>query len=174
MSGTSDRPLLQRILIILSGVAFLGTTVFFAASTFINRPQPTDSEQPAPEGVAAGAAREQLEAQEVGYAAVLEREPDNLAALEGLARTRIELGKLEAALEPLETLADQEPDNEGLWQAIVAIQIQLQQYEAALEPLDRLIELAPEDEELQQLRAQLQQQLEAGSSEEAAPPEAAE
>ncbi|NJO18926.1 MAG: hypothetical protein HC838_01050 [Spirulinaceae cyanobacterium RM2_2_10] len=105
-----------------------------------------------------------LENQEQGYADVLEREPDNLTALEGLARTRIELGKLEAALDPLQKLSKQDPENQGVLQAIAAIQIQRQDFAAALEPLNRWIELDPENEEIQQLRTQLEQYLESGAT----------
>ncbi len=171
MSG--NRSLLQRVLIILSGFAFLGTTVFFAASTFMNanRQPAAEAEADAAADAAAADNQEQLAAQESGYAAVLEREPENLAALEGLARTRIEMGKLEAALEPLQKLTEIEPENQGLWQAIAAIRIERGELEAALEPLDRLIELAPEDEEIKQLRAQVEQQIAAGGAE--AAPDAA-
>jgi len=166
MSSSSNRPLLQRVLVLLSGFAFLGTTVFFGASTLMNSNRQAPTKTGATAGASPGseAEREQLEAQEGGYAAVVEREPDNLTALEGLARTRIELGKLEEALEPLQKLAAVEPENQGIWQAIAAIQIQRQNYEAALEPLDRLIELAPEDEEIKQLRANIEQQLKTGNA----------
>ncbi|MEM9978968.1 MAG: tetratricopeptide repeat protein, partial [Cyanobacteria bacterium P01_D01_bin.2] len=44
-----------------------------------------------------------------GYALVLEREPDNQAALEGLVEARISLGDLAGAAEPLARLAELNP-----------------------------------------------------------------
>ncbi len=51
-----------------------------------------------------------LEAQAKGYEMVLQREPDNQTALRGLVETRIQQGKLDTVVEPLQKLADLNPD----------------------------------------------------------------
>lgn len=51
-----------------------------------------------------------LEAQAKGYEMVLQREPDNQTALRGLVETRIQQGKLDTLVEPLQKLADLNPD----------------------------------------------------------------
>ena len=51
----------------------------------------------------------EIEGRANGYALVLEREPDNQAALEGLVEARISLGDLAGAAEPLTRLAEINP-----------------------------------------------------------------
>ena len=51
-----------------------------------------------------------LEAQAKGYEMVLQREPENQTALRGLVETRIQQGKLDNLVEPLQKLADLNPD----------------------------------------------------------------
>lgn len=54
-------------------------------------------------------AQADLEAQAKGYELVLEREPDNQTALRGLVETQIQLGQVEAVVDPLERLAELNP-----------------------------------------------------------------
>lgn len=52
----------------------------------------------------------ELESQARGYELVLEREPDNQTALTGLVDTRIQLGNIQAVVEPLTKLVELNPD----------------------------------------------------------------
>lgn len=52
----------------------------------------------------------ELEARAKGYELVLEREPDNQTAIQGLVEARIQLGDLQGVVEPLEKLAELNPD----------------------------------------------------------------
>jgi tetratricopeptide (TPR) repeat protein len=52
----------------------------------------------------------ELEAQARGYELVLEREPENQTALEGLVDTRIQMGDIEGVVDPLQKLVDLNPE----------------------------------------------------------------
>ncbi|MBE9129986.1 tetratricopeptide repeat protein [Coleofasciculus sp. LEGE 07092] len=55
-------------------------------------------------------ARSQLEEQAKGYELVVQREPQNQTALQGLLETRLKLGDIPGAIAPLEQLAKLNPD----------------------------------------------------------------
>ncbi|NEO28483.1 MAG: tetratricopeptide repeat protein [Kamptonema sp. SIO4C4] len=153
----------QRVIIFISGAAFLSSMVFIGLSMMDNRPTPqtaqTQSNQgQAPQGQAPqGQNAEALETQEQGYETVLEREPNNLNALEGLINVRLQMGDYQDAIAPLEKMSELEPENPQVWQALAAIHIQSQEFENAIAPMEKLIELQPENEELKAQLAQLKE-----------------
>jgi cytochrome c-type biogenesis protein CcmH/NrfG len=103
--NTSPKPI-QRILIIISGIAFAGSTVFGMAGLFTSALQ-----EPKDNAKTAAASRDsQLEAQERGYELVLQREPDNQVALQGLVQARLQMNDLQGAVDPLEKLVKLNPD----------------------------------------------------------------
>lgn len=103
--NTSPKPI-QRILIIISGIAFAGSTVFSMAGLFTSALQ-----EPKDNAKTAAASRDsQLEAQERGYELVLQREPDNQVALQGLVQARLKMNDLQGAVDPLEKLVKLNPD----------------------------------------------------------------
>jgi tetratricopeptide (TPR) repeat protein len=61
--------------------------------------------------VASGVPTSQLERQIEGYQLVLEREPNNPTALDGLASSLLQAGRLQQAIAPLETLVKRQPGN---------------------------------------------------------------
>ncbi|MDB9496044.1 hypothetical protein PN441_15480 [Spirulina major CS-329] len=159
---TQQRGIVQRVLIILSGVAFLGGTAVMGISLMTSDRPPSNAAADTTATEAENAAKTQLEAQESGYAAVVEREPENQLALEGLVQTRIELGKLQESLAPLETLHKLNPENPQYLQAIAAIHLQTQNFAAALPHLETLHELNPDDAELKSTLDQVKTFVETG------------
>lgn len=152
MSAESQRSIFQRILVILAGGAFLGSTVFGVFSLFGDANQDTTASNPNAELI------QQLEDQEKNYALVVEREPENELALQGLVQTRIQLGDFEGAIAPIETLLAQDPDNQVALQGLVQARIQQEDWEGAITPMEKLVELNPERPDYEALLAQLKQQ----------------
>ncbi len=92
-----------NIVLLVAVLAFIGIAALPFGSFF---QQQTESTADAVNT----AEQNDLEAQARGYELVLEREPDNQTALQGLLQTQIQLGNLEAAIEPLEKLAELNPE----------------------------------------------------------------
>ena len=98
---------MQRLFIIISGIAFAGSTVFGMAGLFSSTlQQPKDNIK-----TAVTARDSQLKAQERGYEGVLQREPDNQVALQGLVQVRLQTNNLQGALAPMENLVKLNPNN---------------------------------------------------------------
>jgi cytochrome c-type biogenesis protein CcmH/NrfG len=103
----SEKKPLKRIITLVSAVAFLGSTGFAVAGLFSNALQ--EPEKSAPTNV--GSADQQLQAKERGYELVLEREPENQVALQGLVETRLQMNNLQGAVEPMAKLVKLNPNN---------------------------------------------------------------
>jgi len=100
----------QRILILLSGLAFLGSTGFALLGLFTK--SPTDPQSQAQQQNQAQ--ENQLKQQEKGYEVVLAREPNNVVALQGLADARLQLKDFKGAIAPLEKLVKLYPQDPNL------------------------------------------------------------
>ncbi len=129
-----ERKQLQRILIVVFGLAFIGSTGVAIISGLLsggsNRSQSSNSgttEIPTYE--------EQLASQAKGYRNVLEREPENLTALQGLLQVSLQQGNLEGAIAPLETLIALNPNRSDFQDLLEEINIRLvQQSQPAVNP----------------------------------------
>lgn len=100
----------QRIIILVSGLMFLGSTAFALLGLF-TIPSPS----PQAENPQANQTNEtQLKQQEKGYETVLAREPDNVVALRGLVDTRLALNNFQSAIAPLEKLIKLDPQDPNL------------------------------------------------------------
>lgn len=120
-----DRKQLQRLVIILFGLAFIGSTGFAVIGSLFNRDNTVADT--ATNNTAAPSATEQLQAQARGYAKVLEREPENVTALSGLVQTSIQTGNLEAAIPPLQKLIELYPEDTQLTNLLTEIEARLPQ-----------------------------------------------
>lgn len=126
----------QKIIVIVSGFALL---VSMTVAGFSFRQTPSSSSPEANTGTAPSP-DERLKSIIEGYETVLEREPDNPTAKQGL----------EEAL-----------------RAFIATQIQAQNLEGAIPPMEKLVALVPENEEYQGILEQMKQ---AQEQAQAAPP----
>jgi cytochrome c-type biogenesis protein CcmH/NrfG len=103
---TSSQKPWMRVFVILSGLAFAGTTIVGTAELFSKAFQePKNTAQ-----TAATAKSSQLEAQAKGYEAVLQREPENQQALQGLVQLKLQMNDLQGAIAPMEKLVKLNPD----------------------------------------------------------------
>jgi cytochrome c-type biogenesis protein CcmH/NrfG len=99
----SKKQLKQRIFILFSGLMFIGSLGASTLALYTDSSKATVTTAPVEES-------NTLEAQVEGYKLVLQREPDNQTALEGLANTYLQMNNPEAAIAPLEKLVTLNPD----------------------------------------------------------------
>ena len=102
---------LQRLLVIVFGLAFVGSTGAVIVGGLLNREGATASQSAYPE---APSPTEQLQSQARGYAKVLEREPENPTALLGLLQISLQTGDLKTAISPLKKLVAIYPERTDL------------------------------------------------------------
>jgi cytochrome c-type biogenesis protein CcmH/NrfG len=103
-----SRKRFQRIVTLVSIVSFFGSIAYGAVGA-IN----SSLKQPRNDATTAAASREsQLQAQERGYKLVLQREPENRVALEGLVQARLEMKDVKGAIAPLDKLVKLYPNRQ--------------------------------------------------------------
>lgn len=98
---------LVNIILILAVLAFVGFSALPIVSAWFENRQAAPGYASPGNG---GNQQTELEAQVTGYKAVLEREPNNEAALLGLLQAQLQLNDIEGAVSPLETLSELNPD----------------------------------------------------------------
>ena len=101
----SDR--IKQIFALVSMVSFGGSAIFGVVSLFSSGLSSQHQQKSAPVAVSQESL---LAAQERGYVGVLQREPQNQTALEGLAKVRLQMNNQVGAIEPLEKLVKLYPD----------------------------------------------------------------
>lgn len=118
------REIFKKVVTFASAIAFFSMTGSGLVRMYTNALQ---SGQEAPEETVPSVAGQmsELAARERGYELVLEREPDNSVALEGLATTRIEMGDFEGAIEPLEKLVSMHPNRQDFSDSLNKIRLDL-------------------------------------------------
>lgn len=90
----------------ISAIAFLGSSGFNLIRMLTNPAQSTQVSAQAED------LTQQLQAQARGYEMVLQREPENQIALQGLVEIRLQMKDFEGTIEPLKTLIRLNPEQE--------------------------------------------------------------
>jgi len=98
---------IKQIFALVSMVGFGGSAIFGIVSLFSSG---LSSQHQQKQAAVAVSHESLLAAQERGYLTVLQREPQNQTALEGLANVRLEMDNRVGAIEPLEKLVKLNPD----------------------------------------------------------------
>lgn len=98
---------IKQIFALVSMVGFGGSAIFGMVSLFGSGLSSEHQQKSAPVAVSQESL---LAAQERGYETVLQREPQNPTALEGLANVRLQMNNQVGAIEPLEKLVKLNPD----------------------------------------------------------------
>jgi len=98
---------IKQIFALVSMVGFGGSAIFGVVSLFSSGLSSQHQQKSAPVAVSQESL---LAAQERGYVGVLQREPQNQTALEGLANVRLQMNNKVGAIEPLEKLVKLNPD----------------------------------------------------------------
>ena len=98
---------IKQIFALVSMVGFGGSAIFGIVSLFGSGLSSQHQQKPT---TAAVSQQSLLAAQERGYETVLQREPQNQTALEGLANVRLQMNNQVGAIEPLEKLVKLNPD----------------------------------------------------------------
>ena len=131
---------LKRVLVVLFGSAFVGSTVFMLMGSILGR-----QEQPstpiansnvadeAPEVNPRNNLNARLQSQIIGYEKLLEKEPENTTILTNLIRIKLEMGDLEGAVAPLTKLAKLQPERTELVAILKEIETKLAEQKATKE-----------------------------------------
>jgi hypothetical protein len=131
----STKVILQKTFIIASGIAFLGMMTLPMLNIFKGDASlPPSSNASASNQSPSAEERAKIAAIAEGYVKVLEREPDNPNALQGLVEARLQLGDLPGAIPPLEKLTELSPEPEPLKQLLTAIKQQVEQSQTPTPP----------------------------------------
>lgn len=99
---------LKKIMSLVGCISFGGTALFGIANMFksaLQEPQQVET-------ATVVSVEEQLQKRARGYEGVLEREPENVTALEGLVKVRLEMGDRKRAIAPLEKLVGLYPERD--------------------------------------------------------------
>ena len=110
-----------RIVTLISAVAFLGSAGFGLIRMMTNPAQSTQVSTQAED------LTQQLQAQARGYEMVLQREPENQIALQGLVEIRLQMKHFERIIQPLETLVRLNPKQEQYETLLATIKQQVEQ-----------------------------------------------
>ena len=86
-----------------------------------------------------------LEAEASGYQKVLEREPDNSTALNGLLKIRLQEKDIQGAISPLEKLANLNPEQTEYANLLAQAKEQLKDYEGAAAAYNKVLASHPGD-----------------------------
>lgn len=99
---------LSRVVTLVLGLGFAGSTLAIALSSVFSQ----NNSSPVSQNIEEASIEEQIQQQISGYEKVLEREPQNITALEGLAQIYLQTGDPKQAIPTLEKLVEYYPEQQ--------------------------------------------------------------
>lgn len=132
-----NRWLINSVLIV-AVLAFVGLAVYPAVEAWRDSRSPTPTSSPA-------ARQAELETQARGFELALEREPNNQTLLRGLVDTRIQMGDLKGAIDPIKKLAELNPDQTQYTVLLAQVLIRSGDREAAAQAYRDILSKRPGD-----------------------------
>ena len=121
ISKNERKKRISRIFTGISAVMFLGSAGFGLIRMLTNPAQSTQASNQAED------LTQRLQAQARGYEKVLQREPENQTALQGLVEIRLQMNDFERIVEPLETLVRLNPEQEQYKTLLTTMKQQVEQ-----------------------------------------------
>ncbi len=87
--------------------------------------------------------QEELETEARGYELVLEREPNNTAALRGIIDIKLQQNDIQGTIKPLETLANLKPEQTDYKVLLAQAKQQVRDYDGSAQAYNQVLELRP-------------------------------
>ncbi|MGK7928050.1 MAG: tetratricopeptide repeat protein [Spirulina sp.] len=143
MKRTASNNRFILIFSILLIVLLLGGSLFPLVGEFLQGDRASRVTTAIPSPQSSPVQQENLDLKAQGYELVLEREPENSTALQGLIEVRLEQGKLEEALPPLERLAQSHPQQPDYTILLAQAKEYLGDDEGAFQAYDRILGINP-------------------------------
>ncbi len=129
MPEKSQNKVLKRIILLGSGVAFMGSSAVFLVGA-LNNNTPQVQEEVVDSSPIESPRNEidaRLKQRELGYQQILEKEPENRYALEGLGLVRIQMQDLPGAIEPIQKLTELYPETQQYKDVLASLKQQVSQ-----------------------------------------------
>jgi predicted Zn-dependent protease len=146
---------LKRVLTISSGLVFLALMVVPTLGLLKNNN--SNSSQGNQPGQQETIPSEKLREMAKGYEKILEREPDNPTALQGLAQAKLQLKDYIGAREPLEKLYKKNPDSLEVMLVLYGTRLQTQDVSGAKNILEKLVKTYPQEPKFKEELTRLNQ-----------------
>ena len=147
MVKTSEkkRSLWLYIVLVLMVFALIGFSLVPLVTTIISNNQSREATASASVAGIPSAVQNKLETELQGYTLVLEREPSNETALQGLLETQLKLGKLNDATVSLEKLANFHPEELDYQILLAQAKQQINDYEGSAQVYRQILASYPGD-----------------------------
>ena len=144
LSGVKRNRWLYAILIFMV-LALIGFSLLPILTTMVSQNRSDNSQSELTMSGFSVARQTELETQAHGYELVLQREPDNQIALEGLLETKLKLRDLAGTIAPLSKLAELNPDLTDYSILLAQAKEQLEDYEGAAQAYRQILASHPGD-----------------------------